>query len=79
MQVTASVVVGQNPGQLALTGGGEALYVVLTSNQTIDRIDPQTMTVVSSFSIGNTINDICAVPADPNQLIVASYSSAEQQ
>jgi sugar lactone lactonase YvrE len=88
MQVVASTAVGQNPGPLALTTGGEALYVGLNGNGMVVRINPQTMAVVETFSLGFATNggplrasDIATVAGQPDTILVerrelgSSYSS----
>ena len=86
MEIRRGVLTVQNPGQLALTGGGEFLYAVQNGNGRISKIDPVTMTVVSSFALGldsfygtYSAGDICTVAGQPNLLLVTlkrdSYSS----
>ncbi|MCW1923452.1 DUF11 domain-containing protein [Luteolibacter arcticus] len=86
MEIRRGVLTIQNPGQLALTSGGEFLYVVQNGNGRVAKIDPVTMTVVSSFAIGldsfyGTLfaGDICTVAGQPNLLLVTlkrdGYSS----
>lgn len=77
-QITKTNLVGQSPGQFALTSGGEYLYTILNANGTVARLDPATLGVLSSFSIGvdssfGTIyaEDICTVFGQPN-VVVAS-------
>jgi uncharacterized repeat protein (TIGR01451 family) len=82
LQITGSAPVGNNPFKLALTSGGEALYVTLTATKQIARIDPQTMSVVSSFPVGSdqsgALNsyDIAAVAGQPDLLVVARTSTS---
>ncbi len=77
LQITGSAPVGNSPSKLALTGGGEALYVILTATKQIARIDPQSMSVVSTFPVGSdqygalSANDIAAVAGQPNLVVVA--------
>jgi uncharacterized repeat protein (TIGR01451 family) len=80
LQITASATTNQDPGQLALTSGGEALYVALNNNGTIARINPSTMTVASSFAVGTDPTygtlyaaDICTVAGQPDVLVVSQY------
>ena len=80
LQIVGSVTTNQDPGRLALTNGGEALYAVLNGNGTIARIDPSTMTVLSTFAVGTDPSygtlyaaDICTVSGQPNLLIVSQY------
>jgi uncharacterized repeat protein (TIGR01451 family) len=74
--VVASVTTGNNPGQLALTSGGEWLYVALDANGTIARIDPETLSVSSTFVLGGDTygpflaKDMCIVKDQPNLLAV---------
>ncbi len=88
MQIVGSAAVGQNPGPLALTPGGEALYVGLNGNGRVVRINPQTMSMVGSFSPGLTqhgvplrANDIATVAGQPDTIVVerkevtSAYSS----
>ena len=77
LQVTGSSATGQNPGQLALTSGGENLYVSLRGNDTIAKIAPADMTLQSAFPVGSHpewgplfAQDI-AVGSEPDLVIVA--------
>jgi uncharacterized repeat protein (TIGR01451 family) len=79
-QVTGSVTTGQDPGQFALTSGGENLYVALNGNGTIAKINPATLVVASSFPVGTDpsygtlyAQDISAVSGQPNLLVVSQY------
>ena len=77
LQVTARVPTGGDPGQLAMTSGGEALYVVLNGTRSIARIDLNSMGVVATFAVGSSptealaASDICTVAGQPNLLIVS--------
>jgi hypothetical protein len=78
LQVTARVPTGGDPGHLAMTNGGEALYVVLNGTRSIARIDLNSMSVVSTFAVGSfspteplAASDICTVAGQPNLLIVS--------
>ncbi|MFZ1218016.1 MAG: hypothetical protein WAO00_01930 [Chthoniobacterales bacterium] len=80
LQVTARVPTGGDPGQLAMTSGGEALYVVLNGTRSIARIDLNSMSVVSTFAVGSysptealEASDICTVTGQPNLLIVSQH------
>jgi YVTN family beta-propeller protein len=78
LQVTARVPTGGDPGQLAMTSGGEALYVALNGTRSIARIDLNSMNVVTTFAVGNfsptealAAGDISTVTGQPNLLIVS--------
>ncbi|MFL6519712.1 MAG: hypothetical protein ACJ8NS_05785 [Chthoniobacterales bacterium] len=78
LEVTARVPTGGDPGQLAMSSGGEALYVVLNGTRSIARIDLNSMGVVSTSAVGNfsptealAASDICTVAGQPNLLIVS--------
>jgi hypothetical protein len=78
LQVTARVPTGGDPGQLAMTSGGEALYVTMNGTRSIARIDPNSMSVVSTFAVGSfsatealAASDMCTVAGEPNLLIVS--------
>ncbi|MDB6139438.1 MAG: Conserved repeat domain protein [Verrucomicrobiaceae bacterium] len=79
LQITGSVITGQNPRQLAITSGGEYLYVSLDANGTIARINLATMTVAATFALGANgsgpyyAEDISTVAGQPNVLVVALY------
>ncbi|MFL6530261.1 MAG: hypothetical protein ACJ8KX_07305, partial [Chthoniobacterales bacterium] len=81
-EITGSATVGDDPGQLALTSGGEALYVALKASGAIARIDPQTMSVVSTFPVGSTSSgplfatDMCTVIGQPNVVVVLRANPA---
>lgn len=76
--ISGSVLLAQNPGQLALTSGGENLYVALNGNGNIVRIDPSSMAVASIFAVGTDSTygtfyaaDMCAVAGQPNLLVIS--------
>lgn len=80
LQITDSVTTNQDPGQLAITSGNEALYVALNGNGTIAKIDLATFSVSSTFAVGTDPNygtlyaeDICTVDGQPNLLVVSQY------
>ena len=80
LQIVGSVTTNQDPGRLALTSGGEALYVALNANGTIAKINPAAMTLSSTFAVGTDPSygtlyaaDICTVAGQPNLLIVSQY------
>jgi len=75
--VIGGLFVGQDPGRLELTSGGEYLYVVQNSNGAISRIDPTSLTIESSFPVGTEptvgtlfAGDISTVDGQPDQLVV---------
>ncbi len=78
LQIMASVTTGQNPGQLALTSGGEVLYVVLNATGRIAKIDPATFTVTLTYPVGSDpqygtlyARDIFPLAGQPNALLVS--------
>ncbi|TMP97087.1 MAG: hypothetical protein E6L09_13900, partial [Verrucomicrobia bacterium] len=78
VRISSSVLTGQDSGQLALTGGGENLYVALNGNGRIARINPTTMTVASTFAVGTSpaygalyAADMCTVAGQPDLLVVS--------
>jgi uncharacterized repeat protein (TIGR01451 family) len=80
LQITASLEVYQEPGQLALTSGGEFLYVVCNGNGTISKIALADFTVSQVFAVGTDpdygtlfAEDICTVAGQPNLLVVSQY------
>lgn len=80
-QVTGAVTTGSDPGPLALTGGGERLYVGLNASGQVAQIDPDALRVVSSFSLGVSSSgaplsaqDLAPVAGQPNLLIVSQKS-----
>ena len=85
--VAGSVLIAQDPGQLALTSGGEYLYVVRNANGMISQIDASNLTVASTFSVGTDptygtlyAGDISTVTGQPDSLVIFQkalhYSSA---
>ncbi|MCW1916137.1 hypothetical protein OJ996_21285 [Luteolibacter sp. GHJ8] len=70
--VTATVNIGANCGKLAITSGGEFLYVAHTSDGMVSQIDLATFTVVRSF--GAQALDMATVPGNPNRLISLTLS-----
>lgn len=78
--VTASATTNNEPTALALTSGAEYLYAALDGNGTIAKINPATMTVLSTFAVGSDAfygtlyaEDIVTVAGQPNTLIVSQY------
>ncbi len=84
LQITGSAPVGNSPYKLALTDGGEALYVILIATKEIARIDPQSMSVVSTFPVGSdqygalSANDIAAVAGQPDLVVVSRTGTFSQ-
>ena len=77
-EITASVAVDQDPGQLALTSGGEALYVAIDGNGTIAKIALPDFTVVLTFAVGTDpyygllgAEDMCTVVGQPDLIVVS--------
>jgi hypothetical protein len=77
-EISGGVSLTQNPGQLALTSGGENLHVALKGNGSIVRIDPASMAVASTFALGSDptygtfyAGDICAVAGQPTLLVIS--------
>jgi len=80
LQIVGSVAVNQDPRKLALTKGGEALYVALDANGTIAKISPDSMVITSTFPVGADgygplyAEDMCVVAGQPDLLVVSRYS-----
>ncbi len=79
LQIVGSVMVNQDPGQLVITSGGEALYVALKGNGTVTKIKLSDFTVEQNFAIGTSsygtlyADDMCAVAGQPNLLVISRY------
>jgi YVTN family beta-propeller protein len=80
LQVIRSVSTGQDPGQLAITSGGEYLYVALNGNGTVAKIDLATMSVASTFAVGTNpsygtlfVSDMCTVAGQPDVVVISQY------
>lgn len=78
LAIERSVLMIQDPGQLALTSGGEYLYAVQNGNARVAKIDPATMSVISSFAVGidnsrGTLfaSDICTVAGQPEVVLIS--------
>lgn len=78
LQVTGSITTNQDPRRMALTPDGQFLYVALYGNGTIGKIDPATMTMMSTFPVGSDpswgmlyADDICTVAGQPNTVILS--------
>ncbi|MCW1923453.1 hypothetical protein OKA05_12890 [Luteolibacter arcticus] len=78
LQITGSVTTNQDPRRMALTPDGQFLYVALYANGTIGKIDPATMTMVSTFPVGSDpswgmmyADDICTVAGQPDTVILS--------
>lgn len=84
LEIRRSVFTIQNPGQLALTSGGEYLYVAQNGNGRVVKIDPATMSMVSSFAVGTDsayggtlyASDICTVAGQPELLVISRKSAS---
>ncbi len=80
LQIVGSVAVNGDPRKLALTQGGEALYVALDANGTIAKISPASMVVASTFPVGADsygplyAEDMCPVAGQPDLVVVSRYS-----
>jgi len=79
-QITGNVALSQDPGPLALTSGGENLYVALNANGTISRITPDNLAVAANFPVGTDpsfgtlyAEDLCTVAGQPNLLVVSQF------
>lgn len=77
-QITASVNVGQEPGQLGITSGGEALYIVMGDKRAIRKIELSDFSVAYDFSLEGEAaseivhaEDICTVEGLPDLLVVS--------
>lgn len=75
--ITGSLVLSNNPFKLAITDGGEFLYVALEDSSSIEQIDLATFTVVRTIDLGGTVfgapfraNDMTTVAGKPDLLIV---------
>lgn len=82
-QIVGRVLTGQTPGRLALTSGGENLYAALDRNASIAKINPATLTVTSTFSLGSDpmfgpfyASDLSAVAGQPDAVVVARRAPA---
>lgn len=82
LKITASVAVNYHPGQLAMTSGGESLYVVrnASGNGGISQIALDDFKLTRSYAIGRTksnsslyASDITTVAGQPDLLIVSQY------
>jgi len=80
LQITGSVTTNQDPGQLAITSGGEYLYVALNGNGTVAKINLTTMAVVSTFAVGTSpsygtlyVSDMCTVAGQPDVVVISQY------
>ncbi len=79
LQIVNSVVVNQDPGQIVITSGSEAIYVALRGNGTITKIRLSDFTVEQNFAIGTSsygtqfAEDMCTVAGQPNLLLVSRY------
>lgn len=83
-EIGASVYVGSEPNQLALSDDGKTLYVALNGAFSIRRYDTATQTAGLQFSIGRGqsvnandapyyANDLAVAPGNPNLLAVARH------
>ncbi|RYD48680.1 MAG: DUF11 domain-containing protein, partial [Verrucomicrobiaceae bacterium] len=82
LAITSSVAVNYHPGQLAMTSGGEALYVVRNQSGSggISKISLDSFQVTKTFAIGRTssnnslyASDICTVAGKPDLLVVSQF------
>lgn len=77
-----SVVVGTNPGRLALSDNGQTLYVGINGANAVRKFDMQTQTPGLQFPLGNGVNgpktayDIDILPDNPNAVVVSYGTSS---
>lgn len=81
MQITGSLAINQDPGQMVITSGGEYLYVQLKANGSVAKIDLHDLSLLSTFPMGNhahgfpmRVNDMCVVDGRPELLVAAWHS-----
>jgi len=81
-QATGSVLVGNNPGPLAVSDDGSQLYVGMLGASEIQSINLPAMTTNPSFTLGNDpffgpyfAEDIEAMPGDPNSVAISLINS----
>ncbi len=79
LQIVGSLAVNQDPGQIVITSGGEAIYVALRGNGTITKVRLSDFTVEQNFAIGTGsfgtqfAEDMSAVAGQPNLLVVSRF------
>jgi len=78
LQVTGTIPLEHDPGQLVMTSDGEYIYAAMNDDGTIARIDPTKMEIVSTFKLGNDswigtmfAGDMCTVAGQPDVLVVS--------
>jgi hypothetical protein len=81
LQVTARVPTALEPGQLALSNGDDALYVTFRGDGSVAKLNPQSMTITSSFVVGTDpssgtmyASDVFVVPGNSNAVVVSLSS-----
>ncbi|MES2441001.1 MAG: hypothetical protein V4584_18195 [Verrucomicrobiota bacterium] len=80
LAITHEVFVGREPTKLALTSGGEFLYVALDGDGTVSKIRLADFTIEKTFTIGIDAfstrlyaEDLCTVKGNPDLLVVSQY------
>ena len=72
---------GKYPNALALSGGGEHLYLGVDSRGAVDQIDPDTLATTQEFSLGleseATASDLAVLPGAPESVLVSKANNLE--
>lgn len=78
-----AITTGDNPGRLALSGDGRYLYVGIDGTSSIRRLDLQSQTAPTEFSLGNSVlfgyplnaGEIEVLPGQPESVAVSRQAS----
>jgi hypothetical protein len=80
LQITSSLAVNQDPGQLAITSGSEFLYAALNANGTVGKVTLSSFTLASSFAVGTDphygtlyAQDLTTVAGQPDVVVLSQY------
>jgi len=81
-EITAAAQISPNAKEMAMTEGGEYLYVAFSTGM-ICKINPATLQVLSTFQAGSNSSgtlhagDLCTVAGNPELLVVSRQTSLE--
>ncbi len=80
-QITASIRTGPQPNVLALSGGGEHLYMGVDGLGIVDQIDPDTLATTQQFALGAqsgvTAADMSVLPGAPESVVVSQQGNTQ--
>lgn len=80
-KIAATIHTGTHPNIVALSGGGEYLYLGVDGLAAIDQFDPDTFTKTREFTLGAqpgvTAADIAVLPGQPESVLVSQVGNSQ--